>query len=340
VKRVGPFYRHHDVDENELSVVRRRVYDQILKIAGAFSPEIIFSFYATNPALFGCYIGNALRVPHVVCLRGNDIGRNIFSTVWLPVLNIILQNAARVACVNDHLLTRLLTAFPALADKTCVIRNSVVLPLLKNVGSRAYIEKHTSWAEDAVIAVFIGTPREKKGIGILLQAISAAAEKSNVRLLIAGPELKNSERQLCGALWDSLKNRNILHCTGQREREEALTIAAEGDLIVMPSIEDGLANGLLEGMALGLSPIASDIFSDVITPGRSGVVIPANDVPALTEALVSLAKNPELRRRLADAAKAVIAESFHPARERAEYIGLISQIVAGEQRGEPANKHA
>ena len=334
VKRVGPFYRHHDIDENELAVARRRVYDQTLKIARACAPQVVISLYASNPGLFGDYLGNALRVPHIVCLRGNDIGRNIFSTTWLPVLNVIFQRATYVTCVNTHLMARLLTAFPQTAKKACVIRNSVVLPSFDRPREgRPYVTHKTPWPADAVVAVFIGTPREKKGIGLLLQAVATAALHSPIRLLVVGPEPKGAERRLCGALWDTLRDRGVLHCTGQRERAEALSIAAEGDLVVMPSIEDGLANGLLEGMALGLCPVASDIFSDVVTADRSGIVVPTNNVPALSQSLISAAGNSTLRKKLALEAKTVIAESFFPAREVNEYIDLIDRAIAQTEVG-------
>ena len=41
-----------------------------------------------------------------------------------------------------------------------------------------------------------------------------------------------------------------MHVTGQLPRPEALAVASEGDIVVMPSLEDGMANGLLEGIAL------------------------------------------------------------------------------------------
>lgn len=334
VRRVGPYYRHDSAEQTELSVVRRRAYDQMERLAATWEPDLIFSFYAANPGLFGTYLSAALQLPHILCLRGNDIGRNIFSTTWLPILDIMLQRAAHITCVNSHLKNRLLTAFPAVAKKTSIIRNSVVLPDLVKHPGRPSVRSIAGWGE-SIVAVFIGTPREKKGIVTLLRAFEMASCRASLRLLIVGPEIGEAERRTCGTLWDRLCREGLLHCTGWLDRATAMSVSCEGDLVVMPSLEDGLANGLLEGMALGLCPIATSIFSDVITHRETGIIVPVGNESSLSGALEEGAKDASLRRTLAMAAKRSVNHQFAPARELNEYLDLVEEVL-----GRDVNKSA
>jgi len=327
IRRFGPFYRHHDIDDKEIAEARRRVYDQMEIAAKGFRPTVVLSFYAANAGLLGAYLANALGVPHVVGVRGDDVGRNVFSTKWLPTLRIILDLSTRIVCVNEHLRARLLLAFPNMADRTSVIMNGLELPVgFEPRKSRNYLRGATDWREGCPVAVFIGNPREKKGIRPLLRAVESLGLDSELRVLIVGPTLKECDRNDCGEIWDRLISSSRLHVTGQVDRRSALQIAAEGDMIIMPSVDDGLANGLLEGMALGLCPIASDIFSDIVKSEACGWVFRRGDSNALAAALVAAIENTARRCSLASMAKRRIAEHHAPQKEAESYLRLFKGL--------------
>jgi glycosyltransferase involved in cell wall biosynthesis len=71
---------------------------------------------------------------------------------------------------------------------------------------------------------------------------------------------------------------------------------------------DGLPNVLLEGMAAGRAVIASRVagIPDVVTDGVDGILVEPGDVAGLAAALARLAGDPELRRRLGDAARSTV----------------------------------
>src|SRR5438552_2784993 len=84
------------------------------------------------------------------------------------------------------------------------------------------------------------------------------------------------------------------------------------DLLVMPSLHEGLPYALLEAMYLKVPVIASRVggLMEVIEDGRSGVfVIPRDDV-ALAAAIERLYWNPELRGRLAQEAFRTVCRDF------------------------------
>jgi glycosyltransferase involved in cell wall biosynthesis len=340
VHRVGPFYlRQPGVDpekmsESQCAMHLRRVFDEIERRLSTFQPDVVVSFYAAHAGLLGGYLAQVFQVPHIAGVRGNDVGRNIFGTTSLARLRQITALSSHVVCVNEYLMKRFIMAFPEFRARTSMIQNSVDLPAgIADPVTRTYLSAHTGWQPTDVVAVFIGFPREKKGISQLLHAVEEAARTSPLKLLIVGSAIRASEHRVCGDVWARLHQEGKLYVTGQLDRALALKIAAEGDLVVMPSLEDGMANGLLEGMALGLCPLVSDIFADLIEDRRNGMVAERNNINQLAQHLRLLAGDGALRRRLAAEAKASVNSRPSPREESNAYARLIRSVVAAHAEG-------
>ena len=308
--------------------MRRRIYDAMEITAQKQTVTGIFSLYVVNAGWLATYLSRSLKVPHILGVRGNDIGRNIFSSDRLAPVSLAVDNASAIVCVNEHLRRRLLLAFPQVATKTKVILNGTIGE--QSEQSRTHIRediaRQTGWHTASPWAVFIGTPREKKGLRNLLEAMLSLPENHELKLLCIGSEPGALEVRVCGSEWNRLKESGRLFCTGQLPRTEALRLAAGGDIIVMPSVEDGLANGLLEGMALGLCPVASDIFSDVLRDGENGLVVQRGNTPALASALQRAASDSKLRDKLGAAARQLAISRHSPRREAEDYLQVLQGL--------------
>jgi glycosyltransferase involved in cell wall biosynthesis len=81
------------------------------------------------------------------------------------------------------------------------------------------------------------------------------------------------------------------------------------DVFVLPSVDDGFGMALFEAMANQIACIATSHCgsSELLTPGRDGIVIPPRSADLLAEALLSLYQQEELRRTLAAAGRATAA---------------------------------
>ena len=68
-------------------------------------------------------------------------------------------------------------------------------------------------------------------------------------------------------------------------------------IFVLPSKYEGFPNALIEAMAWGCAPLATDCpgsSGEILQEGRAGVLVPTDDVDALTDALRRLMDDPEL----------------------------------------------
>jgi glycosyltransferase involved in cell wall biosynthesis len=75
---------------------------------------------------------------------------------------------------------------------------------------------------------------------------------------------------------------------------------------------DGLPNVLLEALAAGRAVVATRVagIPDVVRDGENGLLVPERDPEALAKALARLRGEPELRCRLAAAARRTAEETL------------------------------
>ena len=146
--------------------------------------------------------------------------------------------------------------------------------------------------------LFVGQLGVRKGIGYLLKAFRQAA-LPGARLIFAGSRTPETEA-LLGA--DPLTD---VEFTGTLTRDEVATQMSRASVLVLPSIEEGLAMVQAQALACGCPVIATpnsgaeDLFED----GREGFIVPARDPESIAQALTSLYRDHDLLHAMSQAAR-------------------------------------
>jgi glycosyltransferase involved in cell wall biosynthesis len=101
-----------------------------------------------------------------------------------------------------------------------------------------------------------------------------------------------------------LRHTNAIRITGFTDSPERYLSAA--DYFVLPSVREGLSTAIMEALCMGLPVVttAARGCSDLVENGRTGLVVPPGDVPALEAALLETIVCPEGRRRQGERALA------------------------------------
>ncbi len=179
----------------------------------------------------------------------------------------------------------------------------------------------------ATVATCVAQLLPVKGHPTLLEALARAP---GVELLIAGEPLDQNYAASLKELSVNLKiNDRVRFLRGVREVPELL---AESDLFILPTLGRGRMEGcpvaLLEAMSCGKACIATDIpgSRDIIEHGKSGLLVPPEDVTSLSEAISRLSSSPELRNSLGAAARKRIEDRFSIQREVAVHEELYGSI--------------
>ena len=86
---------------------------------------------------------------------------------------------------------------------------------------------------------------------------------------------------------------------------------------------------VLEGMATRRALVATAVGAvpTVVEDGRTGVLVPVEDVPALAGAIVRLLRDPEQRERLGAAARKLMEEEFSAERMAEDYLRVYAEAM-------------
>lgn len=155
----------------------------------------------------------------------------------------------------------------------------------------------------------------------MLKALNKVnASNIHVRLLVVGSAISGAEKLAVGHIWNHLVEQNIVRYTGQIPRDLVLSNASIADVICIPSLDDGMANGLLDGMAIGLCPITTTVLRDVVDDKVHGLVVEPGDVEGLAEAFEELYNDKSLIRKYGERSREHIRNDFKPEHEAEKYI--------------------
>lgn len=84
------------------------------------------------------------------------------------------------------------------------------------------------------------------------------------------------------------------------------------DVVVLPSLWEGMSNSLLEAMAAGKPVVATDVggSSEVVIDGKTGFLVPPKAPEALADAVLHLLADPEMARNLGEAGRIRVKSEF------------------------------
>jgi glycosyltransferase involved in cell wall biosynthesis len=168
---------------------------------------------------------------------------------------------------------------------------------------------------DPVRIVSVGRAVAKKGFGDLIQALAALPQDLHWRFAhVGGGELLNTlKKQAQDA---GIADRVAF--LGSKAQPDIVALLREADLFTLPSKEaksgdrDGLPNVIMEAASQGLAIVATDFagIPEFIRNDVEGQLVRPGDWEALSNALNLLARDPERRKALGDAAFSRLRRDF------------------------------
>lgn len=162
--------------------------------------------------------------------------------------------------------------------------------------------------EDAFIYIEVGRLDPPKGQSYLLKAFQKVllqVPQAYLILIGTGPS-ENDYRQLS----KSLNIEHRVHFPGRIKKIGAYLEMA--DVFVFPTLFEGFGIALIEAMSKGMPCIASriDALEEIIDDNVSGILVEPRSESQLTETMIRLYKNSELRERLGQQALKKVKNQF------------------------------
>lgn len=274
-----------------------------------------------------------LRVPFVAVGHGVEFGARGRLARWL---NRRAYGAAdAVVTVSEYTRRRMLES--RVEPKRCaVIPNGAdagIYSRLDDAGLGSFRSRDPIAQPDRRFLITVGRVGERKGQDLVVRALAGLlGQHPDLHYVLIGlPAAKERIESLAAELGVGHR----VHVLGRQAAHSVRAYLSAADVFVMPSrhTEDGDFEGfgiaVVEAALCGLpAVVAGDSgLAEAVDSGETGLVVPPEDVPALTAALESLLADEEKRRRMGEQARErALAEKTW--RRRVEtYDRLLSELT-------------
>jgi glycosyltransferase involved in cell wall biosynthesis len=152
------------------------------------------------------------------------------------------------------------------------------------------------------MALCVGRYLPVKGFELAIEAWRGMPESDSLVLVGSGPEEADYRRRI-----REYGLRNV-HIHDFKQKRDLWTYYDAADILLFPTRGDVWGLVVNEALARGLPVVTTERCGgalDMLADGRSGTVVPSDDVPALHRAVAAILDHPASRSRMAEAALAV-----------------------------------
>lgn len=176
--------------------------------------------------------------------------------------------------------------------------------------------------------LFVGRLEERKGVKFLLEAMAQLkARGSDVRLNIVGngPQKEALQRQTA-----ALSLEAVVTFAGTQDEAGVAEALRHADLLVVPSLSEGLPVVIMEALASGVPVVASDVdgIPELVRDGETGWLVPPADQQVLAESMEQLLVDPGLRQRMGAAGRQLVASEYDAHLNTSELLVRIAHVPA------------
>jgi glycosyltransferase involved in cell wall biosynthesis len=266
------------------------------------------------------------RIPLVsTCHTWYD--NNLLTSLYGEADRFVLRKYARVVAVSDEVKQRLLKS-GVRGDQIHLVRNGIELGPF-NIAVPSLRE---DLSRDRVLIGLIGRLAWEKGIDIFLRAAARVlGEFPSAQFVVVG---EGPDKDKLEQLVDELNIRANVSMLGHRDNMPS--VYASLDVMVSSSRQEGLPMAILEGMASSLPLVATAVgeVPTVVLDGRTGVLVPGDDLDSLTAGILELLRDPALRTRLGSAARRRVEEEYSAARMTTDYLDVYAEAIEAVKKRE------
>lgn len=290
--------------------------------------DLIHGHYLVPAGYLAAFCARRFGIASYVSVRGNDVDRGIYRPDQFPFVLWTLQHAGGVGCVSTELAEkcRVLTGRTDIHFTPNTVDTTLFRPQPKD---KELLQAIHAQPEEVILG-FVGELRFKKGTHFVYEAFRTVRAQRPARLLLVGG-MRHEDKTLLRRylrqhpeLRDGIEVVEYVH-----DRETLVRYYNLMDIVLSPSLWDGMPNSVLEAMACGRPVLASNAggIRDLITHGDTGVLIDTDALDRLGEGcLEMLAAGSDFLTTLGTHARAHVLTQHSPDREITQLLELYDRV--------------
>jgi len=257
----------------------------IIKIFTKFKPDVVHSHYIV-PSIVVNFFAKLFKVPTILHGRGQDTNYWPYHSIKSKILLLIagkINNLILTVCKsmrNDCL------RFKIPKDKVRVLYNGIDF-MKFNPKNKIFFSNQRS-----LELLHVGTYNLRKGQNLIIEA-SKKLKENNIKfhlILIGGGLLK----QRIIDLIKQYKLENYVDLVESIHHRDLPKYMEKADILVFPSLTEGLPNAVLEAMSMKLSIILTGVDGNLELAQKIGsILVEINNPQQIYEAILHYYNNPK-----------------------------------------------
>ena len=277
-------------------------------------PDVVHT-HTSKAGILGRLAAHHAGVPTIIhTIHGMSFNRTqpyLLQWFYRQLERYCARRTDRLITVADAMRNQAVAAGVAPPEKFITVYSGMRMDLFApDRYDRQAIRQGWSVAEDEIVVGTVARLFRNKGYEALIPAM-ARATGINPKLRFVwigdGAQRHEYERQL-----ESLGLRARVIMTGLLPPHRVPEMIAGMDMLVHASQWEGLPRAATQTLLMERPVISFDIDGapEVVIPGRTGILVPLNDISRLAEAIIELAANPNECRRLGCQGRQLCIERF------------------------------
>jgi glycosyltransferase involved in cell wall biosynthesis len=179
--------------------------------------------------------------------------------------------------------------------------------------------------------LYVGNSDDRnKGARYLIEALALLKHRTDLHLTVVDRSIAN----LVPTLSSKLGVEHMVTLTGRLSREDLVSRYNRAQLFVSPSLYEGFGLPAAEAMSCETPVLATlaGAYPEVIEDGKSGVLVPAGDAPALAAGIERMLDDVALQERLGKEARKRIVDHFSWRNTAIGTQALYEEVLAASRR--------
>lgn len=289
-----------------------------LKAIKKENPDIIHAHFGKG-GFYCSSIAKRMNVPLVTTFHGSDVTQKDKFSYGQKHRELAFKASKKVIAVSKFIEQKLISRN---CPKDKIIQHYIGI-------DTDYFSPLGEKAEQPTI-LFVGRLIEQKGCHYLLNALKAVQQKMpNAQLLIAGYGVYEA------TLKKLALDLNNVHFLGAQNKAQVKALMDKAWVTCLPSIvmkrgnEEGLPTVCMESQAMQTPVVAFGTggVSEVVQHNKTGLVVDKICAQALSQSLINLLQNDELRHGLAAQARQHILTNFNARIQSQRLSQIYDQIL-------------
>lgn len=240
----------------------------------------------------------------------------------------LLKYPDRLVAVSKELASKLY-ALGIPQNKVKIIYNAVFEQGIQKQNPPLEVRKEFKIPEEDKLLGVIGRLSPEKGQIYFLRAFAEATKKlPKVTALIVG---EGPDEKILKDFCHSKKFDSKVIFTGYQK--DITSIYKSLDLVILPSLSEGMPNVALEGMLFGKPVIGTRVGGtpEVIEDQKTGILVPPEDPITLANSILELLKDENKKRIFSENARKFVLDNFSLEKRVKSMVELYQEILAEDE---------